>query len=730
MGLLHRFLLLCLSSALTLSPWTAAARAEPAVARPVIAFSNQTLKASTVFFLEANGDPGVVAVGAAHAFDLGRLAQAGAVRFQLVRSERMVGISTRFYVQPGRSFRAPGGSLRSDYVIFALDSAPFHVRTLQAGAELPKKGTRVQLLGVPSTIPQDEDDVFGFVTAVSEARIEVDLDVPVDLRGWGGAPVLDHASGQVIGILQAAVPGDTKLGIVASPIAAVLDAMGDPFERGRGRPFASVVDPEPAPEAPAAAPPSRPAPDEPTRTAATAARQSTGQPAAEPAPGQASPAGEPAYSEDWWQRRTGGDAAERKRILDPDLGTTRILLEIEHPYDGAVFGAEAGAFVAGRAMALRGDFKRFDVVLVLDTSGSTKDMSGADINSNGIVGENRAGGLFGSTDSGDSILAAEVAAAKQLLTGLDPRNTRVGLISFAGDASQGGGFFGQRTRPPAITEEPLTQDYARIERALDSVLARGPDGLTHMKAGVEQAVIELIGARGGVSEPDAESEKVVLFLTDGQPTLPYDPMMRADNTRAVFRAADQARRAGVRIHSFAIGPEALDGPTAAVEMAKRTHGYFTPVRHPGDLVDLIEEVNFANLRSIRVKNLTTERESKLVDKKPDGSWSSLVPLTIGKNRIEVTVEATDGTESSHEIEVAYAPGSADPALATELLPRRSALLEQRLIELRRERKDIEIEAIEHSRKELILEMERERSRAEVRAEEQRKELDIEIQPDE
>ena len=36
-----------------------------------------------------------------------------------------------------------------------------------------------------------------------------------------------------------------------------------------------------------------------------------------------------------------------------------------------------GAFVAGRALALLGEFRRFDVMLVIDTSDSTRAASGA-----------------------------------------------------------------------------------------------------------------------------------------------------------------------------------------------------------------------------------------------------------------------------------------------------------------------------------------------------------------
>ena len=69
--------------------------------------------------------------------------------------------------------------------------------------------------------------------------------------------------------------------------------------------------------------------------------------------------------------------------------------------------------------------------------------------------------------------------------------------------------------------------------------------------GVDQATIELLGLRGSVSRSDPRSEKIVLFFTDGQPTLPYQGFERV-NVRAVLRAANRADLADIRIHSFAI----------------------------------------------------------------------------------------------------------------------------------------------------------------------------------
>jgi hypothetical protein len=408
--------------------------------------------------------------------------------------------------------------------------------------------------------------------------------------------------------------------------------------------------------------------------------------------------------------------------------STELLVKIEYPQEGAIVGEAAGAFVAGRALAVRGDFQRFDALLVLDTSGSTSEMTGADINGNGIIGEGGLRGLFSRTDPGDSILAAEVAAARQMLRGLDPRSTRVGLVTFAGDPPGQGGLFSRGPRKAALTEEPLTSDYARIERALDGVLERGPAGMTNMAEGLDLAWVELTGLRGGLSDPDRTSEKVILFFTDGQPTLPYDGFFEADNVKAVLRAADRAKRMNVKIHSFAIGPEALDGPVAAVEMAARTGGYFTPVRRPADLVEVIEHVSFANIDQVTIQNLTTGAPASELITNADGTFSALVPLKEGRNRIQVLARASDGSDATAEVALSYAPGVDTVMLPRELMGQRNRLLEQRLVELKRGRIAAEQERVDTARKELLMEIERERRKAEERAEQQRKDLELEVEP--
>ena len=466
-------------------------------------------------------------------------------------------------------------------------------------------GDRVRMLGIPASLPQNQDAVFGRIASITPERLELELDVPYDLRGWGGAPVLLDSTRRVIGMLQAHYPEGSTTRVIVSPLDSMLAALERPLDGGGGRAFAEFASLASK------------------RIRAAGARRARARRA---------------------RRRLPAD------VLPHATSKVNVQIEIEYPPEGAVIGSSAcGVFVAGRALALRGELQKFDVAIVIDTSASTGGPSEADIDGNGKIGKVY-GGAFGSvfgaglTDPADSILAAEVAAARQLLRGLDPRSTRVAVIVFAGEPEQQGGvIFGGAPAKPALTIQALTNEYERVERALDSVLAQGPAGLTHIAAGVDQATIELMGIKGALSRKDPTSEKIVLFFTDGVPTLPYGPQFEAENVRAVLRAAGRSQYSYIRIHSFAIGPEALDGPIATVEMARRTGGYFTPVRHPGMLAEAVETVDFANLHEVVVKNATNGKLADPFRLTADGTWSGFLALENGANQLEVTARADDAT---------------------------------------------------------------------------------------
>jgi hypothetical protein len=147
----------------------------------------------------------------------------------------------------------------------------------------------------------------------------------------------------------------------------------------------------------------------------------------------------------------------------------------------------------------------------------------------------------------------------------------------------------------------------------------------------------------------------VVFLTDGTPTLPH-PDTDA-NERAVFEAADRAAQAGVRVFSFAIGPEALRRPAAATEMARRTDGVYTPVRQPKQLAEAVTStVEFESVGGeLSVRNATLRANARDLHVSEGGVFGGIVPLRPGKNRIDV--HATAGRVRARATRIIhYAPG--------------------------------------------------------------------------
>ncbi len=654
---------------------SARALAEPAVARPTLPSRNAAQPSATVFFSKLAPTGTIAAIGTAHSVKLADVAQAGRIEFRLGASRQLVSTSTRLLVPPGIPFSAPGGSVAGDFMIYALDSAPTGIRVLDL-ASAPKlaalaKGDAVEILGIPAKGAADEEALRGKVREVSREQIQVDLEKPFDLRGWGGAPVIAAASGRVIGIVQASLSNASTPRLTVGPIGAVQDALRDVHAGATGLTFAKLAE---------------------TRA-------------------HAKP--EPASS-----------STQPVIVMRPDQ--TSIELEIEYPGDGAVLpDSPCGTFVAGRAMALSDRSKRFDVALVLDTSGSTAEPTGADINGNGVIGARQRGrisSLFGgSTDEGDSILAAEVAAARQILRDFDPRTTRVAVITFSGSDGE------RQPGPPALTRQPLTNEYARVEQSLDFILREEPHGQTHISGAVDHATTELLGLFGSRSEKITDSEKLVFFFTDGQPTLPYGPLAQSDNVRAVRQAALRANKAGIRIHSFAIGPDALEGPIASVELADMTGGSFVPVRHPGELAAVVDALNFANLEGVKLRSETTGKEADPFRVTADGSWGGFVKLMPGSNIVQISARSTDGIESTRELRVVNESTAKPPTVPADLAIRHNRLLEDCLRDLKQARVAAEKEHAEKVRKELLLEISKERAKARKRAAEQRKQLELEVE---
>lgn len=391
----------------------------------------------------------------------------------------------------------------------------------------------------------------------------------------------------------------------------------------------------------------------------------------------------------------------------------QLRISVDSPRDGeTVRNRVHVAPVKGTASADDASAGLFDVMVVIDVSKSTERASGVDVDGDGRLGfdprfELLEPGSFPegtfNTDPGDSVFEAELAAARSLIQSLAAGRVRIGILAFSGDSDPETGRRLRADQQDAELIQPLVADAGSAIASLQRIRARGPHGATNFAAGIRLAVTELAGIAGAASSPRPGARKIVLFLTDGVPSFPIGLGSVTDpgDVEAALTAARLAHTAGIRINSYAIGPDALTQPIAATEIAKLTQGTFTGVRNPGDIIAVLQGVSFANVDDVVITNLTTGDFSTDVQLTPDGSFSGFVPVREGANRLRVTALAADGSRGSVEIDVQFAMAQlSDRELARDLERVRARnrelqlLLERRKIEDFRkheqQRKELEI----------------------------------------
>jgi Mg-chelatase subunit ChlD len=388
----------------------------------------------------------------------------------------------------------------------------------------------------------------------------------------------------------------------------------------------------------------------------------------------------------------------------------RLLIDAPEP-DAQVADAEGRVFVSGRALARAGASAELDVVVVIDTSKSTAAPSGADVDGDGRIGAEMGarripivGRLLDlrSDDPGDSILAAEVSAARTLLEQLDAGYVRVGVVAFSGD--------GDAATRDAFTAVPLTDRHDKVVHGLERLLAEGPHGRTNLSAGIAAAALELSGTVAALSEPRPDAKRVILFMTDGEPTLPV-PRDSHRNARLTIEAARSAAAQRIRIDSFAIGAEASSEKATAIlrEVSAAGEGRFTGVQHPADLVATFADLDLAEVESIEVRNASDGRRADPVQIDADGSFAALLPLRDGVNTIEVEARSRGGARAVRRLTVHRVAEADPPLLTARLLVRRARLLEAQLATARRRGLEIEARSDELARGALRREIEQARA---------------------
>jgi hypothetical protein len=348
----------------------------------------------------------------------------------------------------------------------------------------------------------------------------------------------------------------------------------------------------------------------------------------------------------------------------PVVDARGVWAELACPEVGAALSSPlALAEVRGRAG--QGPRASFDIVLALDLSESALYPSGSDVDGDGVTARvrgNAARGVGGAyrpvaswtTDADDTVLRAEIEAARRLLGQLDADSTRVGLLSFTG-----------RSRVRADIGA-----LADARAALDALRPRLTRDGTDLGAAVRAGVRLLQQAQ---QPQDGLRQQVLIVLSDGEATAP-SPAIYA--RRAALRAAERARGAGVRIFAFALG-DIPEGAALLAELADLTGGAFSKLERVGDVLDHLPYAHLADLESVRMENRTAQQVGRAVRLFADGSFDGFVPLVPGANHIEITVRARTGEQVQVRREVTFEP---EPASSPDFLAELAAL--NRLLETR------------------------------------------------
>jgi Mg-chelatase subunit ChlD len=331
-------------------------------------------------------------------------------------------------------------------------------------------------------------------------------------------------------------------------------------------------------------------------------------------------------------------------------------VQIVSPSDGSRITQDKNSvFVSGKVSRQTGRSENVDIFLVIDVSGSTALYAGANLGDGDQPPEPSSGVgapqiFIGGMSVGkaplrnprNSILAAEIAAARRLLGQLNPQTTRIGVLTFAESAK---------------LMQPLTHDYEQVRRVLTDILRAGPYGGTNMVEGIRMATTELFGL--GTSEKRPDAIKVQFLLTDGFPSLPIGGGKRAtpEDTDLAINAARLAGKAAIKIHVFALGDEALSYPRAAAGIARESGGTYTPVVRPADVLAVLDNISVVGVEYVQVVNQTTGQKASHMRLAADGFFSSAVPVVEGRNQIEVLARASDGSNARATTTIFYESGT-------------------------------------------------------------------------
>ncbi|HEX7902032.1 MAG TPA: VWA domain-containing protein [Planctomycetota bacterium] len=324
--------------------------------------------------------------------------------------------------------------------------------------------------------------------------------------------------------------------------------------------------------------------------------------------------------------------------------------------DPAIPAGSRSLCVQGMSKANGAGALRFDVVLAVDMSGSTLRDSGIDLD----------GDLLN-----ESVLAVECESLRRYIDALRGA-VKIAVIAFSNDV---------------IVKQGLTEDKAAAKAALDDIEAAGSVGGTDYQKALLAAetllttdpnrtvlTVTLEDALGEEVEQTVNAPRVVIFCSDGVPTLPNAPggTQELADRMASLDAAREVVDSQIVVNTVAFGAEAaISKLTTLPGVAAITGGVY--IEGP-DFLDLSADPNifgFSDVIGVEVWNATLESPG-VAAFSPDGVFQKTVPWTFGDNDIHVrlvTRHAALSVETAFNVRVVLPQDAGvDAILLTGVLP--------------------------------------------------------------
>ncbi|MCP4599833.1 MAG: VWA domain-containing protein [Proteobacteria bacterium] len=236
------------------------------------------------------------------------------------------------------------------------------------------------------------------------------------------------------------------------------------------------------------------------------------------------------------------------------------------------------------------------------------------------------------------IFSQEIDAAKALLNELNSNTTRVAVVQFASKAE--------------IIQE-LTGDLDEIESTFETMLDEGPKtfgregGATHYADALHSAMdihksspIEYVDSSTN-EIAEAEPLRIVIFISDGIPTLPaYSGMSQEKaDIEATLAAARLLKAHEISVFAYAFNVDKSESKlTTLPAIAAITGGRYAEVDNPEDAVLVVPNTSFVDMNFVVLENVETGAKVT-VSTTPDGFFQGAID--IGPDRQTIRISAWD-----------------------------------------------------------------------------------------